>query len=61
MLVLSRKQTERVFINDNVVVTVLSIRRNKVRLGIEAPMEMPVHRSELHEAIRDPDVPGSVG
>jgi len=61
MLVLSRKQTEKVFINDDVVVTVLSIRRNKVRLGIEAPMEMPVQRSEVHETIRDPEVPGSVG
>jgi carbon storage regulator len=61
MLVLSRKQTEKVFINDSVVVTVLGIRGNSVRLGIEAPMEMPVHRSEVHETIRDRDVPGSVG
>jgi len=61
MLVFSRKQTEKVFINDNVVVTVLSIRRNKVRLGIEAPLGMPVHRSEVRETIRDRDVPGSVG
>jgi carbon storage regulator len=52
MLVLSRKQTESVFINDNVVVTVLRIRGNQVQLGIDAPKEMPVHRSEVHERIQ---------
>jgi carbon storage regulator len=60
MLVLSRKQTEKVFINDNVVVTVVSIQRNKVRLGIQAPIEMPVYRGEVHERIWNPDVPRSV-
>jgi carbon storage regulator len=57
MLVLSRKQTESVFINDNVVVTVLSILGNKVKLGIEAPREVPVDRSEVREVIRNRDVP----
>ena len=47
MLVLSRKQTERIVINDNIVVTVLSVRGNTVRLGVEAPREVPVFRSEL--------------
>jgi len=61
MLVLSRKQTEKVFINDSVVVTVLGIRGNTVRLGIEAPMEIPVHRGEVRQSMRNPDVPGSVG
>jgi carbon storage regulator len=51
MLVLSRKQTESVFISDNIVVTVLSILGNKVTLGIKAPRQVPVHRSEVHEAI----------
>jgi carbon storage regulator len=46
-LVLSRKQTESIFINENVVVTVLSIHGDRVRLGIEAPKEMPVHRQEV--------------
>ena len=52
MLVLSRKQMESVFINDNVVVTVLNIQGGRVRLGIEAPKEMPVHRWEVYEAIK---------
>ena len=52
MLVLSRRQTESVFINDNVVVTVLNIQGDRVRLGIEAPREIPVHRQEVHEAIK---------
>jgi carbon storage regulator len=47
MLVLSRKQTESIVINDNIVVTVLGVRGNMVRLGVEAPREMPVLRSEL--------------
>ena len=47
MLVLSRKQTESIIINDNIVVTVLSVRGNKVQLGVDAPREMSVLRSEL--------------
>ena len=47
MLVLSRKQTESIVINDNIVVTVLGVRGNTVRLGVEAPREVPVFRSEL--------------
>ena len=57
MLVLSRKQKESVFISDNVVVTVLSIQGDKVRLGIEAPRAMPVHRQEVHERIQNRDGP----
>ena len=52
MLVLSRKQQESVVINNNVTVTVLSIHGGNVRLGFEAPREMPVHRWELHEAMK---------
>jgi len=47
MLVLSGKQMECVVINDKIVVTVLSVRGNTVRLGVEAPREIPVLRSEL--------------
>ena len=55
MLVLSRKSMERIHIGDNVVVTVLEIQGNKVRLGISAPREIRVLRSELKEVI--PDLP----
>ena len=61
MLVLSRKQTESIFINGNVVVTVLRIQGNQVRLGIEAPTGMPVHRREVHERIRSRDAARDVG
>ncbi len=52
MLVLSRQRDESIMIGDNVVVTIVDIRGDKVRLGIEAPLEIPVHRREVYEAIR---------
>ena len=52
MLVLSRKKNERIVIGDNVVITVVDIRGDRVRLGIEAPQEIPIHRSEVHAAIQ---------
>ena len=52
MLVLSRKKNESIIINDHIVVTVVEIRGDKVRLGIEAPKEVSVHRREVYEAIR---------
>lgn len=52
MLVLSRQRDESIMIGDNVVVTIVDIRGDKVRLGIEAPGEIPVHRQEVYEAIR---------
>ena len=52
MLVLSRKRDESIIIGDNVVVTVVDIRGDKVRLGIEAPKEVPVHRREVYDAIQ---------
>ena len=55
MLVLSRKSMERIQIGDNIVITVLEIQGNKVRLGIAAPKEIRVLRSELKEVI--PDLP----
>ena len=51
MLVFSRKQKESICINENIVVTVLSILGDTVGLGIEAPRGMPVHRNEVHERI----------
>ena len=61
MLVLSRKQKESICIDENIVVTVLSIQGDKVRLGIEAPREMPEHRQEVHERIQNQDVPMTIG
>ncbi len=56
MLVLSRKQNESIFINGDVVVTVLCIRGNRVRIGIEAPVGVPVHRKEICQRIWEEDV-----
>ena len=52
MLVLSRQRDESIVIGDNIVVTIVDIRGDKVRLGIEAPGEVPVHRQEVYEAIQ---------
>jgi len=51
MLVLSRKKNESIVISNDIVITVVEIRGDKVRLGIEAPKEIPVHRSEVKDAI----------
>ena len=51
MLVLSRKKNESIVINNDIVITVVEIRGDKVRLGIEAPKDVPVHRQEVYEAI----------
>ncbi|MFC1596687.1 carbon storage regulator CsrA [Planctomycetota bacterium] len=53
MLVLSRKQNESIIIDDNIVVTIVEIRGGKVRLGIEAPKEVTVHRREVYDAIKE--------
>jgi len=52
MLVLSRQRDESIMIGDNIVITVVDIRGDKVRLGIDAPKEVPVHRQEVYEAIK---------
>jgi len=56
MLVLSRKLNESIVINDNVVVTVLSVQGDRVRLGINAPGEIPVHRQEVYEKMQNEEV-----
>jgi carbon storage regulator len=52
MLVLSRKKNESIVINDDIIIFVVEIRGDKVRLGIEAPKDVPVHRQEVYEAIK---------
>jgi len=57
MLVLSRKKNESIVINNDIIVTVVEIRGDKVRLGIVAPKEVPVHREEVYEAIHGVRLP----
>jgi len=52
MLVLSRKRNESIIIGDNIIITVVDIRDDKIRLGIEAPKEISVHRREVYDAIK---------
>ena len=52
MLVLSRKKDEKIIIGDQITVMVIEIRGDKVRLGIDAPKEISVHRQEVYEAIQ---------
>jgi|GEM_PF-698763 carbon storage regulator len=51
MLVLSRKKDESIVINNDITIVVVEIRGDKVRLGIEAPKEVPVHRQEVFQSI----------
>lgn len=55
MLVLSRKKNESIVINNDITIVVVEIRGDKVRLGVEAPKEVPVHRREVYDAIRRSD------
>jgi len=57
MLVLSRKKNESIVINNDITVTVVEIRGDKVRLGIVAPKEVPVHRQEVFDAIHAGQTP----
>ena len=52
MLVLSRHRDESIMIGDEIVVTIVDIRGDKVRLGIDAPQDIPVHRQEVYDAIQ---------
>jgi carbon storage regulator len=52
MLVLSRKRDERILIGDKIVVTIVDIRGDKVRIGIEAPPDVAVHREEILQALQ---------
>ncbi len=67
MLILSRKLNESIVIDGRIIVKVLRIDKDTVKLGIQAPAELPVHREEIHEIIlrnkqaaeRNPGAPGS--
>ena len=62
MLILSRKLNESIVIDGRIVVKVLRIEKDSVKLGIQAPPEVPVHREEIHEAIqKGKDKPRSNG
>ena len=56
MLVLSRKKNESIVINNDITIVVVEIRGDKVRLGVEAPKEVPVHRQEVFDDIRRNDL-----
>lgn len=51
MLVLSRHRDEVIMVGHNVMITIVDVRGDKVRLGIEAPQELPVHRKEVYEQV----------
>jgi carbon storage regulator len=62
MLILSRKLNESIVINGNIIVKVLRIERDTVKLGIQAPPELPVHRQEIHDIImRNTQASGNAG
>ena len=52
MLVLTRRTDQRIVIGDDIVITVLEVKGDSVRLGIEAPRSVTVHREEVHEALQ---------
>lgn len=51
MLVLSRHKNERIMIGDDICVTIVEVRGDKVRIGIDAPQQIPVHRQEIYDLI----------
>jgi carbon storage regulator len=61
MLVLSRKLGEKIVIGDNIIVTVVKIDRNQIRIGIEAPQEVPVYREEISPTRVEKDEKSSAG
>jgi carbon storage regulator len=60
MLVLSRMRDQTIVIGDNIEITIVDIRGEKVRLGISAPPEVSVHRKEVYDAIKNSDNSGNI-
>jgi len=61
MLVLSRQRDQTIIIGDDIEITVVDIRGEKVRLGISAPPHIPVHRKEVYDSIKQSDKDGHGG
>jgi len=61
MLVLTRKTNQSIMIGDDIEVSVLAVSRDKLRLGITAPREVPVHRREVYLSMKDKDSDGDGG
>jgi carbon storage regulator len=61
MLILTRRVGETVMIGDNVTVTVLGVKGNQVRVGVNAPKEVAVHREEIYERIKREEAAGGTG
>ena len=53
MLILTRRVGESIIIGDDIIITVFGIKSNQVKIGIEAPMEVAVHRSEIYDKIQE--------
>lgn len=53
MLILSRKEGQRIIIRDDIVITIVEIHRDRVRIGFEAPNDVTVHREEVYLAIKN--------
>ncbi len=56
VLILTRRTGETLNIGDNIKVTVLGIKGNQVRIGIDAPKDVPVHREEIYEKIKNEEI-----
>jgi carbon storage regulator len=52
MLVLARNPDEQIVIGDDIIITIVDVRGDKVKVGVEAPQNVPVHRREVYEAIQ---------
>lgn len=53
MLILTRRVGQKIRIGDDIVITLLGVRGNQYKVGIEAPVDVPVHREEIYELIQD--------
>jgi len=61
MLILTRRVGETLMIGDDVTITVLGVKGNQVRIGINAPKDVPVHREEIYQRIKEEEDSSSVG